>query len=315
MTTILTGNAWSETEDYLRDLLPQAIRAGDREASGLAAGALALLAFERGRYRESARWMAEADPHLSEQDLIGRLVHMRAIRVGVAASTNNPSAAVAALERMEAALGGRDPSPIQRMHVIRARGWVAAARSRAEALTIMRAGADLMAEPMPVHAAHLAYEALRLGANVADELEALAKRGETRIVAAFAAHARARAGHDGGALLAAADELSAIGANHYAMEAAVDAATAFRNAGREDSARRAATRARELHSWLQDVPPPALEGPVVELTPRERQLTELAASGLSNPEIAERLVLSVRTVEAHLYSAMRKLGVSSRQEL
>jgi DNA-binding NarL/FixJ family response regulator len=172
-----------------------------------------------------------------------------------------------------------------------------------------------MAEAMPVHAAHLAYEALRLGANVADALEALAKRGETRIVAAFAAHARARAGHDGGALLAAADELSAIGANHYAMEAAVDAATAFRNAGREDSARRAATRARELHSWLQDVPPPALEGPVVELTPRERQLTELAASGLSNPEIAERLVLSVRTVEAHLYSAMRKLGVSSRQEL
>ncbi len=41
----------------------------------------------------------------------------------------------------------------------------------------------------------------------------------------------------------------------------------------------------------------------------------LAARGTSNAEIAERLVLSVRTVESHLYRAMGKLGVSSRQEL
>ncbi|MGO9956877.1 MAG: response regulator transcription factor [Solirubrobacteraceae bacterium] len=42
---------------------------------------------------------------------------------------------------------------------------------------------------------------------------------------------------------------------------------------------------------------------------------ELARQGLTNPQIAERLVLSVRTVESHLYRAMHKLGVSDRHRL
>ena len=52
-----------------------------------------------------------------------------------------------------------------------------------------------------------------------------------------------------------------------------------------------------------------------QLTPQERQITELAASGLSNPEIGERLFLSSRTVASHLYRAFPKLGVSARTEL
>ena len=45
------------------------------------------------------------------------------------------------------------------------------------------------------------------------------------------------------------------------------------------------------------------------------QIVTLAAEGLSNAEIAERLVLSVRTVESHIYRAMHKLGVSDRRDL
>jgi DNA-binding NarL/FixJ family response regulator len=48
---------------------------------------------------------------------------------------------------------------------------------------------------------------------------------------------------------------------------------------------------------------------------RHREIVSLAANGASNAEIAERLVLSVRTVESHLYRAMRKLGATTRQEL
>ena len=51
------------------------------------------------------------------------------------------------------------------------------------------------------------------------------------------------------------------------------------------------------------------------LTPRERQIAELASSGLSNPEIAERLFVTRKTIEAHLRSVFRKLGAASRTEL
>lgn len=51
------------------------------------------------------------------------------------------------------------------------------------------------------------------------------------------------------------------------------------------------------------------------LTPQEMQITQLAAEGLSNREIATRLFLSPRTVGTHLYRIYPKLGVSSRAEL
>ena len=51
------------------------------------------------------------------------------------------------------------------------------------------------------------------------------------------------------------------------------------------------------------------------LTPQELRISELAAGGLSNREIAERLFLSPRTIAAHLYTAFRKLGITGREQL
>jgi DNA-binding CsgD family transcriptional regulator len=51
------------------------------------------------------------------------------------------------------------------------------------------------------------------------------------------------------------------------------------------------------------------------LTPQELQIAQLAASGLSNREIGQRLYLSPRTVGSHLYRMFPKLGISSRSEL
>jgi DNA-binding CsgD family transcriptional regulator len=53
----------------------------------------------------------------------------------------------------------------------------------------------------------------------------------------------------------------------------------------------------------------------LELTERERRVASLVAEGLSNREVADRLFVSVRTVEWHLSGAYRKLGVRSRTEL
>jgi DNA-binding NarL/FixJ family response regulator len=57
------------------------------------------------------------------------------------------------------------------------------------------------------------------------------------------------------------------------------------------------------------------EGPVSLLTPREREMLFLIGQGLSNREIAESLVLSVKTVEAHRANLSRKLNVRSRAGL
>jgi DNA-binding CsgD family transcriptional regulator len=51
------------------------------------------------------------------------------------------------------------------------------------------------------------------------------------------------------------------------------------------------------------------------LTPSERRVTELAAAGQTNREIAQTLFVTEKTVETHLGHAFRKLGVTSRRQL
>jgi DNA-binding CsgD family transcriptional regulator len=52
-----------------------------------------------------------------------------------------------------------------------------------------------------------------------------------------------------------------------------------------------------------------------DLTPQELQIAQLAADGLSNREIGQRLFLSHRTISTHLYRVFPKLGITSRTEL
>jgi DNA-binding NarL/FixJ family response regulator len=62
-------------------------------------------------------------------------------------------------------------------------------------------------------------------------------------------------------------------------------------------------------------PPPEQRGDLTPLTAQEAQIAHLAASGMTNKQIAERLYLSHRTVGAHLYRIFPKLGVTSRAGL
>lgn len=56
-------------------------------------------------------------------------------------------------------------------------------------------------------------------------------------------------------------------------------------------------------------------GPPDDLTPREIEVLGLVALGYMNPEIADQLVLSVRTVETHRANTQRKTGLTTRAEL
>ena len=52
-----------------------------------------------------------------------------------------------------------------------------------------------------------------------------------------------------------------------------------------------------------------------QLTPQELQIVQMAAEGLSNRAIGQKLYLSHRTVSSHLYRVFPKLGITSRTEL
>ncbi|MGO1054730.1 LuxR C-terminal-related transcriptional regulator [Crossiella sp. CA198] len=130
----------------------------------------------------------------------------------------------------------------------------------------------------------------------------------------FAEHgspiAAARAGEDAARVLAASGEPEAARAayqqaiSHYTGLAAtgdIDRATA---ALRAHGVRRGATgpRRRPKHGWAA-------------LTEAEYRVAELLAEGRSNREVADRLVVSVRTVHSHVSRVLAKLGYATRVEV
>ena len=130
-------------------------------------------------------------------------------------------------------------------------------------------------------------------------------------------HAAALAVGDGDELMAASDAYEQTGDLLAAIDAAAQASVALRHVDRRGSVLGATNRARELACRCGDVHTPALSdaaAPAV-FTGRMREVVTLAGSGLSNREIAERLQLSVRTVEGHMYRAAGRVGARDRNEL
>ncbi len=316
-----SGEGWAELDTWASAALADGIRLGDRAAAGRGALALGGLRFSQGKFTDASRWLAEAELQLEQRDAIGLLAIASSMQVGVACFTGHVDAIQPALLRCQAAAGAGGPMPNQLPYVARAHGWALLGQGdppRAQA-TLLDAAAQL--NDTPVYAARLTYEALRAGAparHLAPRLQDLARRCDGRLTAAYAAHATALAAHDGDVLSAAADEMEAIGALRYATEAAAHAASAYIAAGHQTAARRATARCQQLQDSSQGGIMPVIDGAdpgAVTLTARERQLIDLASRGLSNAEIADQLVLSIRTVESHLYRAMHKLGITSRREL
>lgn len=71
--------------------------------------------------------------------------------------------------------------------------------------------------------------------------------------------------------------------------------------------------ARMVERFLERVPAsPTETSQLASLTPREREVLGLMAAGLTNTEIAERLVVSVATVKTHVRSILAKLEARGR---
>lgn len=70
-----------------------------------------------------------------------------------------------------------------------------------------------------------------------------------------------------------------------------------------------------MEAYLEKARQSASADPYETLTNREREVLQLAAEGHTSPEIAARLFLSPRTVEAHRASLMRKLNLRTQTDL
>lgn len=202
-----------------------------------------------------------------------------------------------------------------------ARAWVHAAEgATTEAIAAAHDAAELArSRDQPAYEVVALQTAVCFGdRGVADRLAALATVVDGPRAPIAAAHAAALSADDGDGLLSASAQWERIGDLIAAADAAAQAATAYTRGGLRGSAAVAAAKADRLAKACEGARTPALAAAAsrsLPLSDREREVATLAARGLSNREIADRLVVSVRTVEGHLYRVGNKLGIKDRRQL
>lgn len=202
--------------------------------------------------------------------------------------------------------------------LILARAW-AAADAPPKAIALAREAATLAAT-LGQRAQYMSalLVATRLGDNTtALALAAPEARADGPRAPAAVAYALALANGDPVGLRTASQVFEDMGDRTTAADAAAQAAAHFAEAGLRGSALSCVERARRLAAECGGLATPAIREAVTPspVTARQREVVDLAAEGLTNRQIAERLRLSVRTVEGHLYRAAGKTGARKRDDL
>ena len=302
--------------------------------------ALGKLLFDTGRWDE-----AMAEVHVLHEDQkepaaacvdLGIAAVICFHRGDLAAARRHLAAAVPYAER----IGNRVISPLALARSLD-QEYVGAP---AEALTVLTAGfvgnteeldeiEDLLAES--VRLATLASD-VDAGRTYAGHATALAADSAIPHRQATEHYCRGLLGHDAVRLLIAAERYRDAGRPLLSAKALEEAAGEFIRTGDRDQGRAAFIRAMEIYTLLGAATDVARlqarfrahgirRGPLSKhrqarsgwdsLTPTEVKVANLVEGGLSNPEIAAKLLLSRRTVATHVSHILRKLGVHSRIDI
>jgi DNA-binding CsgD family transcriptional regulator len=201
-----------------------------------------------------------------------------------------------------------------------AEAWLAAAEGNNSAaielaLEAGRVASESGQQAIAVLALH---DAVRFGDQTClDRLVDVATATGGRLATVIAAHAAAVRDRAAAGIAAAAHQFEEIGALLSAADAAAQAAVVYERADDRRRSAEAAGAANRLAVECGGIRTPALDlaAHPLPLTVREREIANLVAAGLSNRDIADRLTVSVRTVEGHLYRACIKLDISDREDL
>ena len=277
-------------------------------------GRVALLS---GRPRTARRWFREAAARGAATGFKGpRSFALSGLAVANAVLGDADGAAQAVLAMDEVRDFG-----FLRPERERGRAWwlVASGDTPGACRVLLEAADDALASGHHTSASWLLHDVARLGqaAGVADRLDELAEACDSELVSARAAHARALAASDTDALERSADRMEAMGAILVAAEAAGAASRSAAQAGLARRSSALARRAAALAGRCEGARTPGLvvSAAVIALTTREQEVAAMAAAGVASRDIADRLFLSVRTVNNHLQRVYAKLGVASRDEL
>ncbi|RBY82468.1 hypothetical protein DQ238_04020 [Geodermatophilus sp. TF02-6] len=302
--------AETRARELHRATLARAGSASDA-VSALGVGSAVLAA---GRPAEAVRWLAEAAARLADDDPLGFGPLCRAKLAQACALVGDE-------ERARRTLATPGPSPVRVFapETLLAHAWTEAlGRPEAAVAAALEAASSAAGTDQPAVEARALHAAARLGAapQVEGRLQELAARLGSPLVRACAAHAAAVAAGLGELLDDVATQFESMGAGVLAADAAAQAAEAHTHAGHRRRAAASAARAGALARSAGGVHTAALARVGARpLTSREREVAALAAEGLSNLGIAQKLQLSVRTVETHLAHAYTKLGIGTRAAL
>ena len=205
-----------------------------------------------------------------------------------------------------------------------ATGWtLASGGSLAEAIDTVMAEAKVARDrQQPTHEVACLQAALQWGVldglnDIVERTRELADQLALPLADAVASHAESWRARSGEGLLVASRAYEAIGDRCTAADVAAQAAEVFTAAQHRGRGQFAASAAEQLARDCGGLSTPATRSAAapVPLTGRQREIAELVAASLTNKEIADKLVMSVRTVEGHLLRACQRLGVTTRHEL
>lgn len=200
-----------------------------------------------------------------------------------------------------------------------ARAWVAAGQGAVtEAIKIVLAAAERARATGRFAAEVLCLQtATQFGDRTSPprlrELESLVEGPRAGLAARFAT---ALCDSNAAELSLVSEEFERIGDLIAAIDSAAQAALAYRRQDKRGTALVRSTHADDLAAKCGACTPALRQASEsLPLTDREAEVVMLIGEGLSNRAIAERLTLSIRTIESHIYRAMSKTGTASRDEL